>query len=221
MSAKDHAHSVCRTCGKKISTQDGKSWYSHDTNTTCWKEGTHQPIHTVVGEGLKSSPNTASSHLLNVKLFRGFGSPKLQTPLGMHWSDVSGLKDSNDPEKRYYSGQKADTVGKGASIFASGSGKKGEKYTIVHGEVNEKAIINPNTAEGRRIAGRNEIWGGRDPEYEKTIRPGANVKITGLTRIRNVTDSKSEGWVDGKYMYTPPKQKTRKITYKKPRQVQA
>ena len=217
MSAKDHAHSVCRTCGKKISTQDQKSWYSHDTGTSCWKEGTHQPIHTVVGEGLKSSPNTAPSHLLNVKLFRGLGQRKPETPLGIHWSDVSGIEGANDPEKTYYNGKKADTVGSGASMFASGSGKKGEKFTIVHGEVNEKAILDRQSAEGRRVAGRNQIWEHGHPEYEKTVRPGANVKVTGLTRIRTVADSSRTK--DGTYI--PAKKKTRKITYKKPRQVQA
>ena len=220
MSANTSAHSVCRTCGKKISTLDQKSWYSHDTGTSCWKEAEHQPIHTVFGEGLKSSPSTAPSHLLNVKLFRGLGQRKPETPLGIHWSDVSGIEGADDPQKSFYRGQKADTVGRGASMFASGSGRKGEKFTIVHGEVNENAIIDKATSEGRKFAGRHQIWQGF-PEYEETVRPGANVKVTGLTRIRTVTDSKNEGFVDGHYKYTPPKTKTRKITYKKPRQVQA
>ncbi len=200
------AHSVCRTCGKKIK-QEGSTWSSH-LGDKCWGKGTHNPVHTVISEGLKSAPVSVPSRLLNETLFRGLPGTKLETPLGMHWSSVSGL----DHVSGYSGG-----IGSGASLFSGGEGKKGEKSTIIHAKVNNRAIINPRSSEGKKMAGRHQIWGGGAPEYEETVRPGANVEVTKLTRVRNVTDASHDE--SGKY--TPAVTKQREIRYKKPRQVQA
>ena len=194
------AHSVCRTCGKKIK-QEGSTWSSH-LGDKCWGKGTHNPIHTVISEGLKSAPVSVPSRLLNETLFRGLPGTKLETPLGMHWSSVSGLEENRRQ--------------RGASLFSGGEGKKGEKSTIIHAKVNNRAIINPRSSEGKKMAGLHEIWYG-GPEYEETVRPGANVEVTKLTRTRNVTDAS----YDESGKYTPAVTKQREIRYKKPRQVQA
>ena len=126
----------------------------------------------------------------------------------MHWSSVSGLdKVPGKPQ----------SLGSGASLFSGGEGKKGEKSTIIHAKVNNRAIINPRSSEGKKMSGRHQIWGGGAPEYEETVRPGANVEVTKLTRVRNVTDASHDE--SGKY--TPAVTKQREIRYKRPRQVQA
>jgi hypothetical protein len=201
------SHSVCRTCGKKIH-QEGSTWSSH-LGSSCWKNGSHEPIHTVMAEKMKSAPVKVPSSLLNTDLFRAVPSSKVETPLGIHWSSVSGLE--HDSNSRF------ETKGSGASLFAGGGGKKGEKFTIIHGKVNDKAVIDLRSSEGKKVKGRHAIWGGGHPEYEETVRPGANVEVTKLTRIRNVTDSTR----DSSGTYVSAKKKTREIRYNPPRQVQA
>lgn len=164
-----------------------------------------------MGEGLQNAPVKVAPHLFNKTLFRAVRSEKVETPLGMHWSRVSGLRGDEDPSGRF------DTTGSGASMFNDNEDKKGSKSTIIHGKVNENAIVNLRSPEGKRMAGRHQIWEGGHPEYEKTVRPGANVLVTGLTRTRVIEPSSRSA--EGKYI--PPKTKDRKITYKKPRQVQA
>jgi hypothetical protein len=151
---------------------------------------------------MTSAPVKVPGHLLNTSLFRAVPTNKVETPLGIHWSSVSGLD---------------QTRSVGASLFAGGEGKKGEKFTILHGKVNDKAVVNPRSSEGKKMKGRHAIWGGGHPEYEETVRPGANVEVTKLTRIRNVTDATR----DSSGAYVPAKTKTREIRYKKSRQVQA
>ena len=187
MAASDHlGRSVCRTCGKKIGQDPKGNWSSH-LGSDCWGGKLHNPIHTVMSEGLASSPTKVPTHMLNTTLFRNVRGDKLTTPLGIHWSSVSGLKDNEDPSGRF------DTKGRGASLFTDTT------HTLIEGKVSDKAIIDPHSSEGKKVKGRHAIWGAGFPEYEHTVRPGANVGITKITKFKGNGKKRSR-------IYNPPRQ---------------
>jgi hypothetical protein len=138
----------------------------------------------------------SASNNLSQELFRGFTTPKVQQPLGIHWSSVEGLTGKD----KSASGPKFDTKGVGASLFANPA--PGEKHTIVSAKVHPEDVVDGYDKE---FYEKHDIWGGGHPEYEEPVYPGSKVAVTGVTRVRNVGGVK----------------KTRKITYKKPREMKA
>ena len=121
---------------------------------------------------------------------------KVQEPLGIHWSSVEGLSG----KEKSSSGPQFSTTGEGASLFANPA--PGEKHTIVSAKVHPENVVNGYDKE---FYEKHDIWGGGHPEYEEPVYPGSKVAVTGVTRLRNVGGVK----------------KTRKITYKKPREMKA
>ena len=152
-----------------------------------------------------SASDHLSSELFNsVPLHRGVRGREVRKPLGMHWSSEKGVPDN---------------------IFASVNhntlrpGRR-ESATIIHGRVNKNAIIDITSRSGKKIAKENEIHGPDSPEQELTVRPGATVQVTGLTR-KVARGAEYEWDENNNAKIKPGSTRKRKITYNPPRQVRA
>ena len=138
-----------------------------------------------------------SDQLFNSKVIhRGLGSSKVKTPLGIHWSEERRpAEDFGAPHR---------TIDEKGNYVTS-------KGTVVHGKVNENAIIDPYSREGAKFRKKYSILHPDSSEEqdrgeeEVTVRPGATVRVDSLTRIRSVGNIK----------------KKRKIKYNPPREMQA
>jgi hypothetical protein len=140
----------------------------------------------------------------SVPLHRGIRGREVNEPLGMHWSSEVGIPDNIFASVRH------TTLRPG----------RREATTIIHGRVNKNAIIDINSRSGRKIAKEHEIQGPDSPEQELTVRPGATVQVTGLTR--KVARGAEYTWDENKNATIKPGSiRKRKITYNPPRQVRA
>jgi hypothetical protein len=154
---------------------------------------------------MAASDNLSSELFNSVPLYRGVQSRDVEKPLGVHWSSNPEV-----PEKRFA------RVEPGKLKFDTR-----KSATIIHGRVNKNAIVDTTKGTGKKMAKEKEIWEPDSWEEEKTVRPGATVQVTGLTRV--VGHGTKLKWDENNNAETisGPHVRKRKITYNPPRQVRA
>lgn len=131
----------------------------------------------------------AAEDNLSLTLFRGVMTNKVKQPLGIHWSSVKGVV-----------GKDRKSGGEGASMFASPS--SGEKHSIITAKVNPHDVVQGKSLEDSDFFERYSIGGGGHPEYEEPIYPESRVKVTKVTRIRNVAGERKARDIN----YNPPRE---------------
>ena len=116
---------------------------------------------------------------------RGLDATIPSEPLGIHWSQSL----------------------RSAEIFADPESHEDGRKIVLHAKVSPKAVVDMNSAEGKRLAKIHLIGDGfESTEKETTIRPGATVAVTSRTSHRVTKQGEM---------------RRREVRYKKPREMQA
>ncbi len=136
-----------------------------------------------------AAQDNLSEALFTVPLHRGVKSTStLSNPVGIHWTDVPKVAEKFARAKVMYPNER-------------GSGR------VIHGKVNEKAIVDRKSKEGRTLRKIHGIES-YENEHENTVRPGATVLVTGSTRITHTVDPKGKEKIERRRerRYNPPRQ---------------
>lgn len=131
---------------------------------------------------MSAQDNLSGRQFSNV--YRGIQAWKEEAPVGIHWSRNEDVANN---------------------LFGKVMDAEGEKSTVIKAKVHDKDVIHPDSSEFSNLKDKHSIWGPKSSEEEATVREGAPVYVTGITRNR----------------FKNGERKSRTITYKKPREMKA
>ena len=130
-----------------------------------------------------SAQDNLSSALFT--LHRGLDATLPSEPVGIHWSKSL----------------------RSAQMFADPETHEDGRQIVLHAKVNPKSVVDPKSAEGKRLAKIHHIGGSfESTENETTVRPGETVALTSRTSYRVTKDGEM---------------RKREVRYKKPRKMKA